>query len=191
VDALLVTEAERARTFSTLTMAFASDPVERWLYSEPQQYLASFPLLLAAFAGPAFAKKTVWQISCFSAVAVWLPPGAQADGDAIAEALTETVDPVKHPDTLAVLELIDEAHPSFPHWYLPWLGVDPAHQGTGLGSELLNLCLQIVDRDHLPAYLETPNPRTIPFYRRHGFEITGEARCGACPPVTLMLRAAR
>ena len=116
-----MTEAERARTFSTLTMAFASDPVERWLYPEPQQYLASFPLLRAAFAGAAFAKKTAWQIFGFSAVAVWLPPGVQADGDAIAEALTETVDPIKHRDTLAVLELMDEAHPSFPTGISPGL----------------------------------------------------------------------
>jgi hypothetical protein len=48
-------------------------------------------------------------------------------------------------------------------------------------------CLQIVDGTHLPAYLETPNP----FYRRHGFEVTGEAQAGTCPPITFMLRAAR
>ena len=52
-------------------------------------------------------------------------------------------------------------------------------------------CLQIVDATHLPAYLETPNPRNISFYQRHGFEVTGEAQAGACPPITFMLRAAR
>ena len=50
-------------------------------------------------------------------------------------------------------------------------------------------CLSIVDASHLPAYLETPNPRTIPFYERHGFEVVGEARAGACPPVAFMARA--
>jgi hypothetical protein len=43
----------------------------------------------------------------------------------------------------------------------------------------------------VPAFLETPNPRTIPFYERHGFEVTSVAQAGACPPVTSMLRAAR
>jgi hypothetical protein len=38
--------------------------------------------------------------------------------------------------------------------------------------------------------LETPNPRTIPFYRRHGFEITGTANAGECPPLAFMLRPA-
>jgi GNAT superfamily N-acetyltransferase len=119
-----------------------------------------------------------------------LPPGAQADGDAIVSVLTETVDPVRHAETFAVLEHMDQAHPGFPHWYLPWLGVDPARQGGGLGSLLLGDCLQVVDRDHLPAYLETPNPRTIPFYERHGFAVTGEARGRECPPITSMLRPA-
>jgi hypothetical protein len=52
-------------------------------------------------------------------------------------------------------------------------------------------CLDVVDRTHQPAYLESSNPRNVPFYERHGFEITGEARAGTCPPVTFMLRAAR
>jgi ribosomal protein S18 acetylase RimI-like enzyme len=189
--AAVVAEAERARTFDTLTLAFAADPVERWLYPEPQRYLASFPMFLAAFAGEAFARETVWQIGDFSAIALWLPPGTQADGDAIVSALAQTVDTARHKETFAVLEQMDEAHPSFPHWYLPWLGVDPARQGQGLGGELIEQCLRIVDEDHLPAYLETPNPRTIAFYEHYGFEVSGEAQAGACPPVTLMLRAAR
>jgi RimJ/RimL family protein N-acetyltransferase len=183
-------ETERARTFDTLTLAFASDPVERWLYPDPNRYLTSFPRFLAAFGGEAFAKGTAWQIGDFAAVALWLPPGTAADGDEIVTVLTETVDPALHEDTFAVLEQMDLAHPEFAHWYLPWLGVDPSRQGSGLGGELLAACLRTVDADRLPAYLETPNPRTIPFYRRHGFEVVGQAQAGACPPLTLMLRPA-
>jgi ribosomal protein S18 acetylase RimI-like enzyme len=127
----------------------------------------------------------------FSAVALWLPPGAEADGDAIVSVLTDSVAPGQHGDMFAVLEQMDAAHPAYPHWYLPWLGVDPAQQGRGLGRQLLRPCLEIVDQSHQPAYLETPNPRTIPFYQRLGFEITGTAQAGDCPPVTFMLRAAR
>ena len=82
---------------------------------------------------------------------------------------------------LRVIGQMDKAHPRFPLWYLPWLGVDPALQGQGLGGELMEHCLRIVDKDRLPAYLETPNPRTIPFYKRYGFELTGEARAGTMP----------
>ena len=121
---------------------------------------------------------------------MWLPPGVEPDGNAIVGYLTETVAPEQHADMYAVLERMDAAHPSFLHWYLPWLGVGPEFQGTGLGGRLLTLCLDIVDRDHLPAYLETPNPRTVPFYERHGFVVTGQAQAGACPPVVFMLRSA-
>ena len=79
----------------------------------------------------------------------------------------------------------------FEHWYLPWLGVLPDGQGSGLGGRLLEHGLGIVDQQHLPAYLETPNPRTIRFYERYGFEVTAESRSGSCPPVSSMLRDAR
>jgi GNAT superfamily N-acetyltransferase len=186
-----VGESEHARVLATLILAFAADPVERWLYPEAEQYLACFPQFLAAFGGPAFDERTVWRLGEFSAVALWLPPGAEPDGDAITTVLAESVASGKHHDMFAVLGQMGEAHPTYPHWYLPWLGVDPALQGRGLGSQLLMPCLGKVDESHLPAYLETPNPRTIPFYKRHGFEVTGEAQAGACPPVTFMLRAAR
>jgi ribosomal protein S18 acetylase RimI-like enzyme len=186
-----VPENDKERAFDTLVLAFATDPVERWLYPGSREYLTSFPAFLAAFGGRAFAEETVWSLPDFSAVALWLPPGSEADGDAIVAVLMDTVAPERHEDTIAVLGQMDDAHPRFPHWYLPWLGVDPSLQGRGLGGELLEQCLRFADEDHQPAYLETPNPRTIPFYERYGFEVTGEARAGACPPITFMLRAAR
>ncbi len=57
-----------------------------------------------------------------------------------------------------------------PHWYLPLIGVDPAHQGEGHGDALMAYALARCDRDHAPAYLESSKPRNIPFYRRYGFE---------------------
>jgi ribosomal protein S18 acetylase RimI-like enzyme len=105
--------------------------------------------------------------------------------------VTHSVATDQHVDVFAVLEQMDQAHPTFPHGYLPWFGVEAARQGKGRGSELLRNCLGFVDRDHLPVYLESPNPRNIPFYERHGFEVTGASQAGACPPVYSMLRSAR
>jgi ribosomal protein S18 acetylase RimI-like enzyme len=186
-----VSEDEQAKALATLTLAFAADPVERWLYPESEQYLASFPKFLAAFGGGAFVERTVWKLGEFAAVALWLPPGIEPNGDAIATVLASSVAPGQHDDMFAVLGQMDASHPTYPHWYLPWFGVDAGSQGRGLGSQLLTACLRVVDESHLPAYLETPNPRTISFYKRLGFEVIGEAQAGACPPVTFMLRAAR
>lgn len=181
---------EQAEAFATLVMAFAEDPVERFLYPAPADYLEHFPEFLAAFGGPAFTQQTAWWLGR-SAVALWLPPGVEADAQAVVDVLNETVDGGRLREVLAVLDQMDEQHPTSEHWYLPWLGVDPVRRGTGLGGQLLDACLQIVDATHLPAYLETPNPRTIPFYTRHGFEVTGRAQAGACPAITCMSRPAR
>lgn len=171
--------------------AFIADPVERWLYPQASDYLESFPRFVEAFAGRAFDTRTAWELDDFSGVALWLPPGTDPDGDVIARVLADTVASAQHADTFAVLEQMGAAHPNYPHWYLALVGVDPHRQGLGLGKRLLEAGLRFVDGDHLPAYLETPNPRTVTFYERHGFVVSGQAQAGACPPVVSMVRAAR
>jgi ribosomal protein S18 acetylase RimI-like enzyme len=175
----------------TIVAAFTEDPVERWLYPEEEQYLEHFPVFVGAFAGEAFEKGGAWALAGLSAVALWLAPGSEPDGEAIGTVLSESVAPDKHEDMFAVLEEMDRLHPTFPHWYLPWLGVSPSRQGSGLGSRLLEHGLGMVDESRLPAFLETPNPRTVPLYERHGFQTIAIAQQGACPPMTLMLRDAR
>ena len=182
---------DEANVVGTLVSAFIDDPWERWAWPQPQEYFAHFPTFVAAFGGPAFAQQTVWMLPDFAAVAMWIPPGAEPDADAIVAALTQTISREKHDDIFSVLEQMDAVHPTYEHWYLPWLGVDRGRTSGGLGSELLAQCLAVVDADRLPAFLETPNPRTIPFYERHGFEVVNVAEVGASPPVTSMLRPSR
>jgi GNAT superfamily N-acetyltransferase len=186
-----VKETEQTRALDTLVAAFAEDPVERWLYPEADAYHQHFPDFLVAFGGGAFQAESVWQLDSFSAVAMWMPPGVEPDGDAIVSVLRASVTPAKLADTFGVLELMDQAHPTYAHWYLPWLGVHPSAQGQGLGGRLLAQCLAMVDESSLPAYLETPNPRNVSLYERHGFESVGVAKVGGCPPITLMLRSSR
>ena len=47
------------------------------------------------------------------------------------------------------------------------------------------------DKDGLPAYLESSNPKNISLYERHGFEVMGKIQVGAGPLVTPMLRRPR
>lgn len=182
-------EADRA--ISTLVLAFAADPHFRWLYPDARQYLDHFPDILRSFAGVAFAGDTIWKLDDMSAVGLWLPPGAAPDTEATVAVLEASVPTEKLDDLMVVFEQMDNAHPQSPHWYLAWIGIDPAHWGRGLGSDLLHRCLEIIDSDHLPTFLDTPNPRTVPFYQRHGFDVVGESAAGACPPVVSMLRPAR
>jgi ribosomal protein S18 acetylase RimI-like enzyme len=185
-----IAEGEADRAIPTIVAAFADDPVERWMFPELDEYRRHFPAFVMAFGGEAFAHGTAWQLDDFAAVALWLPPGAQADGEAIGRVFADAVAPEKQDELAAVAGQMDELHPHHPHWYLPWLAVHPDRQGAGLGAALLEECLARVDAERIPAYLETPNPRTVPLYERHGFEVTGQAVAGSCPPVTTMLRPA-
>jgi len=187
----LVGPAEQGRAISTLVSAFLNDPVERWLYPEEARYLRHFPAFIAAFGGAAFADRTVWRLGDFDAVAFWFGPGREPDGDAVVQVLVDTTSPDLHDDSFATLEQMAAGHPTGPHWYLPWFGVARELHGRGLGTQLMGQCLEIVDESGLPAYLETPNPRTVPFYERAGFSVTTVAQAGACPPITLMQRAGR
>jgi len=187
----LLGEGEEQKAVDVLVTAFISDPVIRWMYPDASGYLKSFPAFLRAFGGKAFTSRTVWRFGEFEAVALWFPPHVEPDGEAVLAEVTRSIAPDQQADLFAVLDQMDAAHPTFPHWYLPWFGVEGARQGKGIGGELMRSCLAVVDLDHLPAYLESPNPRNIPFYERHGFELAGLSQAGTCPPVYSMLRSPR
>ncbi|MBW2576791.1 MAG: GNAT family N-acetyltransferase [Deltaproteobacteria bacterium] len=73
-----------------------------------------------------------------------------------------------------VFEVLDALHPPEPHWYLAVLGVDCSAQRRGIGAALLSHWLADVDRDPIPAYLETDSEANIRFYERAGFAPVGE-----------------
>lgn len=186
-----VAQPERDRAVGALVMAFAEDPFIRWMYPEARGYLTNFPAVVNAFGGQAFTAGVAMQVDGFTGAALWIPPGLEPGGDALVELLRATIDAERLPDLLAVLDQMDEHHPGYEHWYLPWFGVDSVAQGRGLGSILMTKCLAVVDREHLPAYLDSTNPRNVPFYQRHGFEVTGERQAGGSPPMFSMLRPAQ
>jgi GNAT superfamily N-acetyltransferase len=186
-----VPEADQRRAIDTLVTAFATDPVIRWLYAEPWRYLAHYGDFVETFGGQAFGEGTAWVLGDFRAAAVWLAPTSQLDEDAIVQHLERTVAPDNFGVLLDLLGQMDAGHPPEPHWYLAWIGVDAAMQGRGLGHELMTNCLQVVDADSTPVYLDNTNPRNVAFYERHGFRVTGQSQVGSCPPVIGMLRDAQ
>ena len=94
-------------------------------------------------------------------------------------------------DLFAALGEMGQLHPKEPHWYLFSIGVDPHHQNEGLGSILMEHALPKSDGDGTLAYLESSNPRNVPFYQRHGFEVMQVVQVGTSPTFTLMVREPR
>lgn len=187
--AVIVAEPRYAeRVYGALTLAFAADPANRWMYPEPAQYLRHFPAFARALGGAALPDRTALVDRDYSGVALWLSPDVHPDDEALGRLIEESVAPEKQAILSRVIDEMVSHHPQEPHWYLPFIGVDPARQGQGLGAALLRPVLAQCDRERLPAYLESTNPRNRPLYERHGFAAVGEIRVGDCPPIVPMLR---
>ena len=189
-DTIEVTTAgDDAAAIDVIVLAFGNDPAARWTWPDPHVFLTYFPRFVRMFGGAAFTHDAAYRIAGTNVgAALWLPPGIQPDQDAMAGIFEESTSEQVRADLADVIAQMDACHPGEPHWYLPLIGVDPARQGKGYGSALLRPVTAICDRDRTIAYLESSNPRNIPLYERHGFEVIGRIQSGASPTIVPMLR---
>jgi GNAT superfamily N-acetyltransferase len=183
--------ADAERCLAALTLAFSSDPPCRWAWPDPQQYLEAFPHFARAFGGWAIDHGTAYYYEGFSGVALWLPPGAAPDEESLVKVIENKVAAERKGAMFSMFEQMDALHPQEAHWYLPLIGVDPAHQGKGIGSALLSQILNVCDGQNVLAYLEATSPRNIPLYERHGFEAIGSVQVADSPQIIPMLRKPR
>lgn len=61
------------------------------------------------------------------------------------------------------------------HWHLGPIGVLPTHQGSGIGSLLMERFCREVDACSAKAYLETEGDRNQRFYNKFGFDIVSKS----------------
>jgi GNAT superfamily N-acetyltransferase len=93
---------------------------------------------------------------------------------------------------IGAFNAVEKVHPKEEHYYLEALGTRQDMQSKGVGSAMIRHMLDRCDTEGMPAYLESSNPRNVPFYARHGFEKTGEIVAGkGAPTVTAMWRDPR
>ena len=174
-----------------MALGFATDPVTRWCWPEPDLYFSAMQRFVVACAGKAFEHDSAYVADDFRGAALWLPPDVHADEKQIGRVVQATVPESKQSDLGDTLDQLIRYVPSEPHWYLPMIAVDPAWQSKGLGSALLKQSTARCDRDGLRAYLESSNPRNVGLYERHGFVPLAEVQAGDVPPFTPMIRDPR
>jgi GNAT superfamily N-acetyltransferase len=130
--------------------------------------------------------------------AVWRPPNAGATGirarlrGLITRHRVLRLSPRAGAMLMEGFARLEETHPQTPHWYLFFIGVEYGLRGRNIGARLMAPVLQVADAAILPCYLETPFPQTLPFYRKLGFELTGEPRpFPGAPQLWAMTRKAK
>lgn len=180
---------------AVMATAFRADPV--WgPYSFPDdgvrvEQLARFwrPQLRAAMRFP----WTLVTASC-EAAAVWIPPGepemTPAQERDLVALTKRMLGPAQTRVVFDVFRRLEDAHPEQPHYYLSLLGTHEDHRGQGLGMALLAATLDAVDRQRLPAYLESTNPDNDARYGRLGFRPVGAVELENGQRITTMWRAA-
>jgi ribosomal protein S18 acetylase RimI-like enzyme len=175
--AVRTARAADARALTTvLVRAFAADPLISWAVRPDDRRAVAYWRLFDLFVRQlSLPYGHVYTTSTLDAAALWIPPGCWHQG---------TLDQVRQlPDWLAVvgpkrirqvfggLNALLSKHPREPHYYLPFLGVDPGAQGQGIGSALLQPVLAWCDTLRLGVYLENTNVRNLVFYERLGFGV--------------------
>lgn len=187
----IVSRADEGRVADVLARAFLDDPVSMWIWPDPAVRYRALAETMVPYGARALDHGAGLVIGDFAAAALWLPPGVSMDGEGFVELLAQTVPQPALGQYLEQADRLEAHHPDAPHWYLPLVGVDPAHRGKGYGSALLAHGLALADRDRLPVYLESSATANLTLYRRHGFEVLEEVRIGGSPPKYALIRAAR
>ena len=185
--AAIIPRDQRLSAVHTVLLGFAADPFLRWFWPSADTYVKAASIV-DVIGGDSVSLDCAWGTADLSGVALWMPPGYEMDEDRIIGLFQQTLAPERFESVLKVFGALDAYHPKTPCWYLNFIGVDPAHQGRGLGSALMKAALRRCDEDGIPAYLESSNPRNLSLYERHGFAAIGEIQIDDSPLVTPMLR---
>jgi hypothetical protein len=153
---------------ASLVLAFGTDPVARWMYDDPHQYLLHIPRLFRALGTSSFEAGAAQHSSDGLGVALWLPPGIHSDDGLLEAVISESIASEKQAEVGRLFERTEHYRPTEPHWYLSLIGVEALHRNKGCGATLLQHGLRQCDQEHRPAYLWSLSLLNTSLYRRHG-----------------------
>lgn len=170
-----------------LAAAFHDYPWTRWSipaegYSERLEELQRLYLAHALDHGLVLVE------SQLRAVAAFLPPNAPAPTEAIQERVGELLG-----ERLALLAQLSLPAAADGAWTLETVGVDPAHQGAGLGTAVIAAGLELIDERSsgtAGVALETSAKSNERLYQRLGFTTAAATANPSGPVVYSMARAA-
>lgn len=161
---------------AVIARAFDDDPFVNWLVVQDARRARRIFDLMALELDMQMQKGEVYTSGDVQGAAIWSPPG-KASISFVAQLrsvrpLASSTSWKRLPSILSTFHMLEQKHPKEAHYYLGVLGVDPDLQGRGLGTQLMRPVLDMCDRDHVPAYLESSKEKNVPLYERNGFKVT-------------------
>ncbi len=173
---------------AVLGRAVVDDPLFGYLLPDAQQRVSGVPLMMEMFLRLGLAYGEVWVTPPpIRGVACWLPPAHPTITEEVRHAAgwQEVGAALGHEAVnrfQAFLRDRDDAVGSLapqPHWHLTWLGVEPGHQGQGIGSTLVRQMTTRAGAEGMASWLFTFASRNVPIYEHLGFQVTLETRLPA------------
>ena len=122
--ATIADDAQVDHAIATLVLAFATDPVARWMYDDPHQYLLHIPRLFRALGKSSFEGDAAQRTVDGLGVALWLPPGVHGDDGPLEAVIADSMVEKKQAEVATVFERTEHYRPAQPHWYLSLIGVE-------------------------------------------------------------------
>ncbi len=164
---------------AVLAQAFADSPWTRWTV-DPERHverIGSLQRLVMERAVLPFGE--LWVASVGTEVvgtAMWMHPDRIPHPAVWSSMSVETaaLEGSRHDESVMAEEMLVFLRPVTRHYYLGAVGVVPAHQGRGIGAELLIPVLRRADEESVDVYLETSTESNVAFYAALGFATTGE-----------------
>jgi ribosomal protein S18 acetylase RimI-like enzyme len=194
-DVRAATVAETERLAAALADAFYEDPVIGWLMPNPRTRPRRLALFFRQELRDVIVPRGIaWTTDGLGGAALTLPPDRwRAPPAALVRGAPGFVRMfgVRLPLALGLLTRMESRHLREPHHYFPYIGVETAGQGQGLGTRLMRPTLDECDRTGLPAYLEATSESNQALYERLGFRVIEELRFAGSPPLRLMRREAQ
>lgn len=184
-----------AAAATTMTRAFADDPVMEWIFRGSANRDELVSRFMAISCKRSISIGHAYEPFGGGGAAFWAPPGCSMYTEDLGMEIYQLLfGAVGEERTRTVLGGLGEAtnfHPEEPHFYLATIGIEPNFQGRGLGTTLMQRVLNVCDDENIVAYLESSNPRNVSLYERAGFETITDVPLPGGPVMRPMIRQPR
>ena len=161
-----------------LGRALSTEPMLTWpLGTDDGDLISRCVRQFEVFDAPLVDAGMVWEAGDGLGAAAWVPPGSHELFWAAAAATGEDQKVLADDRGERLDRLWDWVASVIPHeplWLLDHIGVDPAHQGRGVGAALIEFGLAQARQDGVDAYLETGTARNVAYYQRFGFQVAAQ-----------------